>query len=101
MKPTRRQARWILLAAGIILVIVLFWFAPASKMETAQRIVREVHAYQTAHNRVPDSLTEIGEKGGDIHYKKLDDRSFQIWYQANADEKQVYDSVTNTWFRQP
>ena len=101
MKLSRWQARWLLLAVAVILVIVLFRFAPASKMETAQRIVGEVHAYQTAHNRVPDSLTEIGEKGGDIHYKKLDDRSFQIWYQANADEKQVYDSVTNTWFRQP
>ena len=101
MKLTRRQVRWLLLAAGIILVIVLFLFAPASRMETAQRIVREIQAYETAHNRLPDSLTDIREKDSDIHYKKLDDRSFQIWYQANTDEKQVYDSVTNTWFRQP
>jgi hypothetical protein len=101
MKPTRRQVRWLVVAAAVVLVIVLVWFAPASKMETAQRIVREIHDYQTAHNRVPDSLVEIREKDSAIHYQKLDDRSFKVWYQANANEKQVYDSVTNTWFRQP
>jgi hypothetical protein len=101
MNPARRWLRWLLLAAGVILVIFLLRFAPVSKMESAQRIVREIRAYQTAHNRLPDSLSDIREKDGPIHYQKLDDRSFKVSYQANPDQTEVYDSVTDTWFRQP
>jgi hypothetical protein len=102
MKLTRRQAGWLLLAAVVILVIAVLWFAPASKMETAQRVVKEIRAFQTAHNRLPDSLAEIREtEGKPVHYQKLDDRSFKLTYQADSDETEVYDSVTDTWFRQP
>jgi hypothetical protein len=101
MNPTRRKARWLILAAGVILVIVLLRFAPVSKMESAQRIVREIRTYQTAHNRLPDSLADIREKDGPIHYQKLDDRSFKVSFQANPNQTEVYDSVTDTWFRQP
>jgi hypothetical protein len=76
-------------------------FAPASKMDTARRVVKEIRDFQTAHNRLPDSLAEILEKDAPIHYQKLDDRSFKVWYEANSDETEVYDSVTDTWFRQP
>ena len=96
----RRQVRLILLGLAAIALIAVFWFAPASKMDTAERIAREVHDFQYAHNRLPDSLSEIREKEGAVHYQKLDDRSFKVWYQATADEKEVYDSLSNTWFRQ-
>lgn len=97
----RRQVRLILLVIAAIVLVAIFWFAPSSKMDTAQRIVREVHDFQNAHNRVPDSLAEIREKEGAVHYQKLEERSFKVWYQATADEKEVYDSLSNTWFRQP
>ena len=98
---TRNQQRWMLLAAVVILVIAVLWLAPASRMDTARRVVQEIRNFQTAQNRLPDSLTEIREKDGPIHYKKLDDRSFKVWYEANSQETEVYDSVTDTWFRQP
>ncbi|UWZ84922.1 hypothetical protein [Occallatibacter riparius] len=99
--PKRRQVRLVLLVLAAIVLIAVFWFAPSSKMDTAQRIAREVHDFQYTHNRLPDSLTEIREKEGAVHYQKLDERSFKVWYQANSDEKEVYDSLSNTWFRQP
>jgi hypothetical protein len=100
-KLSGRQIRYLLLAFAVIIVAVLWWFAPASKMDTAQRIVKEIRDYENAHNRLPDSLNEIREsEGKPVHYQKLDDRSFKVWYQANADENEVYDSVSNTWFRQ-
>jgi Sec-independent protein translocase protein TatA len=101
MTMTRTQVRWLLLATMVVLVIALLLFAPASKMDTAQRVVKEIRDFQTAHNRLPDSLAEIREKEAAVHYQKLDDRSFKVWYEANSDETEVYDSVTDSWFRQP
>jgi hypothetical protein len=101
-KLSGRQIRYLLLIALVVLIVALLWFAPASKMDTAQRVVKEIRDYETAHNRLPDSLNEIREtEGKPVHYQKLDERSFKVWYQANADETEVYDSVSNTWFRQP
>jgi hypothetical protein len=101
MKTTHNRLRWFLAAGFILLVIALLRFGPSSKMDTAQRIVKEIKAFQTANNRLPDSLTEVGEKANStIHYQKLDDRSFKVWYEANSQENQVYDSVTDAWFLQ-
>jgi hypothetical protein len=107
MNPTtkmtlpRTQARWLLPAAMVIFVIAALLLAPPSRMDTARRVVQEIRNLQTAQNRLPDSLAEIREKEAAVHYQKLDDRSFKVWYEANSDETEVYDSVTDTWFRQP
>ncbi len=99
---TNRQVRYLLVAALVVLIVALLWLAPGSRMDTAQRVVKEIRDYENAHNRLPDSLSEIKEtEGKPVHYQKLDERSFKVWYQANADETEVYDSVSNTWFRQP
>ena len=100
MKTSRNQLRWLLLAAIAILVVAALLFAPASKMDTARRVVQEIRKFQTAQNRLPDSLADIHEKDGPVHYKKLDERSFKVWYETTTDESEVYDSVTDTWFRQ-
>ncbi len=101
---TRRQLGRLLLPAVALVVIAVLWFLPGSKMETATRIVKEIRTFQTAHNKLPDSLSEIGEKddtSAPVHYQKLDERSFRVWSEANSDEREVYDSVADTWYREP
>jgi hypothetical protein len=96
--------RWLVLAAIVLLTFVVWRFSGDPHMNTAKRVVRELRAFEYAHNRLPDSLDEIGEKnaGADsVQYQRLDERTFKVRVDLVSGESEVYDSVADQWIRQP
>ncbi|UWZ84923.1 hypothetical protein [Occallatibacter riparius] len=62
--------------------------------------MKEVETFQRVHGRLPDSLSEIGERDGEsgpVYYQKQKDGSFVVWYGLRLGESEVYDSKTGRW----
>jgi hypothetical protein len=82
----------------MLCVVWLSW--PDSRRKTGNRVVKEIQAFQRAHGRLPNSLSEIGEpedESGPVYYQKQDDGSFIVWFGLRLGESEVYESKTGGW----
>lgn len=70
------------------------------KHKAAEQVIDKIEAYKAHNLKLPDNLTALGleEKEEDpVHYEKLTDTSYQVWYGQELGESKTYSSKSKTW----
>ena len=91
-----------IMAALLIGVGGWIWRASGTTQRLGEEVVRRVENFRTIHQKLPESLTEIGievksESDPPVYYRKESSDHYIVWYGLSLGESMTYDSATRKW----
>jgi hypothetical protein len=78
------------------------WWTSNSTQRLGEEAVRKIESFRTTHQRLPESLNEIGievksESDPPVYYRKESSDRYTVWYGLSLGESMTYDSATGKW----
>jgi hypothetical protein len=78
------------------------WWASNAKQRLGEEVVSKVENFRITHQRLPESLAEIGievksESDPPVYYRKESSGRYTVWYGLSLGESMTYDSATGKW----
>jgi hypothetical protein len=102
------KKRHLLIPVFIFLGFIVFFFstffspwAYSQEYEEAKKVILALSAYHAINERYPDSIENVGfnaTEQGPIHYRKINDEEYHIWFGTTLGNSMEYDSKTKHWF---
>ncbi len=86
----------------LFFAVCFFSFACGNieKINKGNEIASKIEQFRSENRRLPNSLSEIGfaeTETGPVHYKKVSEQKFILWFGKELGESEVYDSETKQW----
>lgn len=89
--------------AGIVLGLFLSWRSDWlfhwREFGTGNQIVSRVNVFRMSHNRLPETLNELGVDDRDlkIFYRKVSNDEYCVWFGTTLGDSEIYNSRTKRW----
>jgi hypothetical protein len=102
----RKNSKFVFISILLLsFVVICFFFLRDSREERlikeGNKLVSKIEYYRTKHNKLPNSLEDIGIEETDgldvLYYSKKDSIHYIIWFGMDLGESTTYYSDTKTW----
>jgi hypothetical protein len=78
------------------------WWVSTTTQRLGEEVVRKVEGFRATHQRLPESLAEIGievksESDPPVYYRRESSDRYTVWYGLSLGKSMTYDSATRKW----